>query len=252
MPKPGLWPGSTIRTEPRRTAPEDSRTGERLKRLWPPWKGGIWFSAFMEKNPEAPVFEREAAFLPVFKEIRRTFPRLRIILEHVSSAEGAAAVADDSGPTAATVTVQHLLFTVDDLLGGLLNPHLFCKPIVKTAADREAVRERVLSGDKRFFFGSDSAPHPRARKESSSPPAGVYSAPMILPALASWFEEAGALERLRPFLCDFGRDFYRVGPNSGVTVLERQPWTVPSESEGCVPLMAGKTLLWRVAETRLE
>ncbi|OQX28940.1 MAG: dihydroorotase [Spirochaeta sp. LUC14_002_19_P3] len=200
------------------------------------------------ENPDAPVLDREAAFLPIFEQIRQAHPQLKMILEHVSSAEGVHAVRTDSGPSAATVTVQHLLFTLDDLIGGLLNPHLFCKPVVKTQAHRAAIQEAVLSGHPRFFFGSDSAPHDKKHKHSDTCPAGAYTAPMILPALASFFHQEDALNRLKPFLCDLGREFYGLPPNRGTVLLEKKPWTVPAESEGCVPLMAGETLPWRIAE----
>ena len=201
------------------------------------------------EDPSAPVLDREEAFLPVFREIRRAFPGLKIVLEHVSSAAAVRMVAESDGPTAATVTVQHLLFTLDDLIGRLLNPHLFCKPVVKFERDRRAIREAVLAGNSRFFFGSDSAPHLREHKESDRCPAGVYTAPMALPALVSWFEEAGAMERIKPFFCEFGRRFYNVPANPGTVVLERSSWTVPSVSEGCVPLMAGEELQWKIRDT---
>ncbi len=196
------------------------------------------------EDPSAPVLDREEAFLPEFREIRHAFPRLKMVLEHVSSEAAVRTVGDARGPTAATVTLQHLLFSLEELLGGHLNPHLFCKPVVKFAKDRRAIQERVLDGDERFFFGSDSAPHIMAKKESGSVPAGTYSAPVILPALAGWFEEQNAIKRLEPFLCDFGRHFYGVEANSGLVVLERRPWRVPSVSQGCVPLMAGEELAW--------
>ena len=200
------------------------------------------------EDPEAPVMEREERFLSAFAEIRAAFPRLRMILEHVSSAAGVRAVREDAGPTAATVTVQHLCYTLDDLLGGMLDPHLFCKPVVKFGSDRAAIQDRVLAGDERFFFGSDSAPHPRVRKESPGAPAGSYAAPMALQAVVSWLDGRDALERAEPFLCAFGRTFYRREPNPGTVTLERRPWTVPEESEGCVPLMAGRQLPWRLAD----
>lgn len=200
------------------------------------------------EDPSAPVLSREEAFLPAFREIRREFPRLKMILEHVSSAVGVRAVAESDGPTAATITVQHLLYTLDDLLGGLLNPHLFCKPVVKFSEDRQAIRDRILAGDSRFFFGSDSAPHLQKQKESDCCPAGAYTAPMALPALVSWFEKENAMDRIEPFLCDYGRQFYDVPPNPGTVTLEKHSWTVPSVSEGCVPLMAGETLPWKVLD----
>ncbi len=127
-------------------------------------------------------------------------------------------------------------------------PHLFCKPVVKFDEDRRAIRDRVLAGDSRFFFGSDSAPHLRESKESDCCPAGAYTAPMALPALVTWFEEENALDRVEPFFCEFGRKFYNVPGNAGRIELERKPWTVPAVSQGCVPLMAGEILPWRLVE----
>ena len=198
------------------------------------------------EDPDAPVLDRERAYLSVFREIRRSFPKLKMILEHVSSADGVRLVMEDNGPTAATVTPQHLMFTLDDLLGGLLKPHLFCKPILKLQADRMAIEEVVLSGHKRFFFGSDSAPHTQEKKHSDCCPAGVYSAPVLLPLLTTYFEKAGKLDAMKPFLCDFGRAFYGVGPNKGTVTLRKIPWTVPELSDACVPLMAGQVLDWQI------
>ena len=202
------------------------------------------------EDPAASVLDREEAFLPAFMEIRLAFPRLKMILEHVSSAAGVKAVLDasDIGPTAATITVQHMYYTLDDLLGGMLNPHLFCKPVVKFDSDRTAITERILADDKRFFFGSDSAPHLKGAKESDCCPAGAYTAPLALQAVVQWFDERDALEMTEPFLCRFGREFYGVDANTGTVTLERKPWTVPNEAEGCVPLMAGIELEWSIVE----
>ncbi len=200
------------------------------------------------EDPMASVLDREKEFLPTFKKIRRAFPSLRMVLEHVSTAEAVQMIQGDPGPSAATVTIQHLMFTLDDLLGNLLNPHLFCKPVVKSHVHRQAIEKVVFEGNPKFFFGSDSAPHEKERKHSGTCPAGAYTAPIILPALADFFEKSGQLERLKPFLCDFGREFYDVPENRGEVTLEKREWVVPMESEGCVPLMAGETLQWRIAE----
>lgn len=200
------------------------------------------------EDPDAPVLEREEAFLPIFKQIRQSYPNLKMVLEHVSSAAGVRMILEDDGPSVASITVQHLLFTLDDLIGALLNPHLFCKPVVKARQDREAIEEVVLQGNPKFFFGSDSAPHAKEGKLSGQCPAGAYTAPMILPALAGFFDKKNRLNLLEPFLCDFGRNFYGLPANTGRVVLERKKWTVPRESEGSIPLMAGQTLDWSVSE----
>jgi dihydroorotase len=196
------------------------------------------------EDPEAPSLGRETAFLPQIEKIMARWPRMRIVLEHLSTAEAAAFVASGPPPLAATLTAHHLLYTIDDMLGGGLNPHLFCKPILKSAADRSALRAAAFSGSPKFFFGSDSAPHPRSRKESASAPGGVYSAPTAVPALAGLFEAEGALAALPAFLSSYGAAFYRLDPPTGNIGLARRDWIVPGEIDGIVPLCAGEKLSW--------
>lgn len=200
------------------------------------------------EDPEAPALEREAAFLPVAEGILAAYPRLRLILEHLSSKEGLAFVQEGPERLAGTLTAHHLLLSLDDLLGEGLEAHLFCKPVLKPRSHRDALRAAAFSGQPRLFFGSDSAPHPRAKKESGRAPAGIYSAPTGLPALAGLFAQAGALERLEPFLCARGADFYRLPRPSGRLTLIEEAWTVPAEIDGCVPLLAGQTLAWKIQE----
>lgn len=203
------------------------------------------------EDADLPVLEREAAFLDTVETILAHYPRLRVVLEHLSSKEAARFVLAGPERLAATVTAHHLLFTIDDMLGASMNPHLFCKPLLKTAADRDALREAVFSGDPRFFFGSDSAPHPREAKESGAAPGGVYSSPTAIPALAGLFEEEGCLEALAGFVSGNGADFYRLPLCGGTLRLAREDWIVPSEIDGVVPMCAGAALRWRnCAEAR--
>jgi dihydroorotase len=197
--------------------------------------------------PDAPAFEREARFLDTVASIMDRWPRLRIVLEHLSSAAAADFVAAGPQRLAGTITAHHLLCTADDFLGGGLNPHLFCKPIIKFAADRDALRKAAFSGSPKFFFGSDTAPHPRAVKESGSAPGGIYSAPTAIPALAGLFERSGALPAFENFVAGFGAGFYSLEPPRGTLRLRREPWRVPDEIDGAVPLCAGTILDWRLA-----
>jgi len=199
------------------------------------------------EEPGAEALERERAFLPRLAELAESFPSLRIVLEHVSSAPGIEAVRALPDRVAATVTVHHLLYTLDDLLGGGLDPHLFCKPVVKSASDREAIQRVVLEGNRRFFFGSDSAPHLRKAKEGSRAAAGVYSMPVSLPLLAAFFDERDSLGLLEPFVSRFGAEFYGLPLNEGSLRLQREAWRVPEVVHGVVPLAAGRELSWRVA-----
>jgi len=203
----------------------------------------------------APVMEREAAFLPRVEGILARHPRLRVVLEHISTRESlsfldwAERAPGRSGRLAATITAHHLLFSIDDLMGSALDPHLYCKPVLKTRADRDALRDAVFSGRPRIFFGSDSAPHPRSAKEGRRAAAGIYSSPSALPALAALFEEAGRLGAgaLTPFVAAEGAAFYGLPPPRGSLELVRKEWTVPEELDGVVPMLAGATLPWRLA-----
>ena len=197
--------------------------------------------------PEAPSLERETVFLATIEKIMKRWPGLRIVLEHLSTRAAVDFVASGPDRLGATITAHHLLFTIDDMLGGSLNPHLFCKPIIKSAADRAALRKAAFSASQRFFFGSDSAPHPRAAKESPSAPGGVYSAPTAIPALAGLFEAEGALEALESFVAGNGARFYHLAPPSSSLRLLRQTWKVPGEMDGVVPMCAGADLAWRLA-----
>ena len=206
------------------------------------------------EDPEAPVFEREAAFLPVLERLMARHPRMRVVFEHVSSAEGMRFVLGGPDRLGATVTAVHLLYTQEDMLGEGMNPHLYCKPIVKTLADRAALREAVLGGARgagRVFFGSDSAPHPRPAKECARAASGVYSAPTALCALLALFDREGApAETFAAFTAVRGADFYGLPrPDTARAALTfiREPWTVPAEIDGCVPMCAGETLPWRIA-----
>ena len=200
------------------------------------------------ENPEAPVFERERAFLPQVEWLLARHPHLRIVLEHLSDAESVRFVEQGPDNLAATITAHHLLFTVDDMIGDSMNPHLYCRPVLKFARDREALRSAVLSGSKKFFFGSDSAPHPREKKECTAAASGVYSAPAALPALVELFDSLGSLDALIPFMAEHGAAFYGLAAPSRTITLERAPWQVPRLIDGVVPMCAGKTLTWRIAD----
>lgn len=225
----------------------------------------------LEVHAEAPgafSLDREAAFLPTIEHIVARYPDLRIVIEHVSSADTVELLADLPETVAATVTVHHLLLTLDDVIGAELRPHHFCKPIAKRRADRDAIREAVLSGNPRFFFGSDSAPHPRTAKESASGAAGVYTAPVAVPLLVELFLDAGVAlteaeaaggqaavggqavgggqagggPSLEAFLSRYGAAFYGLPLNEGTITLSEREWVVPDECDGVVPFHAGARL----------
>jgi dihydroorotase len=190
--------------------------------------------------------DRERAFLNTLGALAHRFPRLRIVLEHITTKEAVKTVRALPINVAATVTVHHLVLTLDDVVGGSLQPHNFCKPIAKSHEDREVLREAVISGNPKFFSGTDSAPHPKEKKECASGCAGVYTAPVAMPILAQVFEEEGALDKLANFTSKFGADFYKVPAPLGTLVLEKgEPYEIPQAYYGVVPLWAGREIQWK-------
>jgi dihydroorotase len=128
-----------------------------------------------------------------------------------------------------------------------MDAHLYCKPVLKTSRDRDALLDAVFRGEPRLFFGSDSAPHPRKAKETGRAASGIYSSPCAIAALVGLFDSEGRLGALEPFLASRGAAFYGLPPPKGVLELERHEWTVPEETDGCVPMFAGRRLAWRTS-----
>lgn len=197
------------------------------------------------EKPGAPVLERERAFLPELITIANRFPRLKIVFEHISTAEAIQTVAGLPATVAATVTAHHLLYTMDDLLGNGLNPHLYCKPLVQRYEDREAIQKVVRQGSPQFFFGSDSAPHPVRSKEGRLSSAGAYSSPVAMPLLISFFDQAHCLEKVENFTSYFGAEFYGIPINKTRQRWVKESWTVPNRIDGVVPLCSGQEIFWR-------
>ena len=195
------------------------------------------------------VLDREAEFLQIYARWASRFPRLTIVMEHITTA-AALRLLDQYANLAATVTLHHLLLTLDDLAGGLLSPHLFCKPIVKRPEDRAALLEAALRAHPRLMFGSDSAPHPVERKEAANCAAGIFSAPVILPLLAELFAQHDALAQLQAFVSDNARAIYGLTPPAKTVTLARRPWQVPARYGEVVPFYAGQTLEWQVVEVQ--
>ncbi len=192
------------------------------------------------------VLDREKDFLPIYEKIAKTFPKLKIVMEHITTKE-AVELLKKYENLYATVTLHHLKITLNDVIGGYLKPHLFCKPIAKTEKDKEALTKLVCSGFERVFFGSDSAPHLKNKKESSSGAAGIFSAPILLNGLAEIFEQNDSLEKFEKFVCKNALKVYNLKniPSKKV-VLTKEETLIPQEYEGIVPLFAGKTLSWSI------
>ena len=205
---------------------------------------GLVLSVHAE-DPRSPALEREAAFLPVVDRMVAHHRGLRIVVEHLSTAAAVDAVKLWPERVSATISAHHLAFTIDDMMGDRLDPSYFCRPVLKGARDREALVQAATAGSPRFFFGSDSAPHPPAAKAAGS--AGCYSSPVAMSLLAAVFEAAGRLDRLEAFVSENGARFYGLPYNTGKLGLSRSPWTVPSELDGVTPLAAGRLLAWTAA-----
>ncbi|HSX79085.1 MAG TPA: dihydroorotase [Candidatus Saccharimonadia bacterium] len=191
------------------------------------------------------VLDREREFLAVYDCLATRFPRLTIIMEHITTRE-AVAFLDRYPNVYATVTLHHLLYTLDDIAGGLLQPHLFCKPLAKRPEDRDALLAAALSAHPKLMFGSDSAPHPQSAKECSGCAAGVFTAPIALPRLVELFEQHHALDRLQAFVSDNAQRIYNIQPPARVVELEKTSWIVPERYGPVIPMHAGETLAWQV------
>jgi dihydroorotase len=199
-------------------------------------------------DPDVDVFDREAVFIDrVLSRLVDDFPDLKIVFEHITTAQAADFVRDAPATVAATITPQHLHINRNALFSGGLRPHAYCLPVAKREAHRLAVRQAAVSGSAKFFLGSDSAPHARSAKEAACGCAGIFNAPYALESYAAVFEEEGALDRFEGFASVHGAQFYGLPLNEGTVTLERGGQIVPDEVDGLVPFHAGESLKWRFA-----
>ncbi len=204
-------------------------------------------------RPEVDIFDREAVFIDeVLDPIRRRTPGLRVVMEHVTTAEAAAYAADGGGDLGATITVQHLMLDRNDMLAGGIRPHFYCLPVLKRGTHRPALVNAATSGNPAFFLGTDSAPHATEAKESACGCAGCFTAPVALACLAEVFDEAGALDRLEGFVSNHGASFYRLPRNDArITLRKGAPAEFPGQVQtGAGPVTVfdpGKPVHWRVA-----
>ncbi len=197
------------------------------------------------------VMDREKEFLASYEYLAKKFPKLQITMEHITTADAVDLMGRYEN-LRATVTLQHLIITLDDVAGGLLNPHLFCKPIAKRPEDREALLQAALAANPSLMFGSDSAPHPLSKKECCGCAAGVFTAPLALPRLAQLFDDHGKLDNLQNFISGNAQRLYGLTPLEKKVTLKKTPSQVPAAYEGfgqhVVPMHAGEELPWSVTE----
>lgn len=192
------------------------------------------------------VMDREAQFMSVYEKLALAFPDLKIIMEHITTA-AAVEMLDKYPNLYATITVHHLMITLDDVAGGMLRPHLFCKPIAKRPEDRDALLKIALAAHPKVMFGSDSAPHPKSAKESCGCGAGVFTAPIALQLLCEIFEAHDALDNLQAFVSDNAQRIYGICPDFKEVVLSKEAFVVPELYGEVVPMRAGETLSWTIS-----
>jgi dihydroorotase len=202
-------------------------------------------------DPAIDVFDREQAFIEeTLSPMLERFPRLKVVLEHITTREAAQFVEVTGANVAATITAHHLLLNRNALFLGGIRPHHYCLPVLKRETHREALVEAATSGNPKFFLGTDSAPHARGLKEAACGCAGIYTAHAAIELYAAAFEEAGALDKLEGFASVFGAQFYGLPLNEGRITLAREEWRVPERlrfgTDDLVPLRAGETLPWKL------
>lgn len=202
-------------------------------------------------DTEVDIFDREQRFIEqTLSALVQRFPTLKIVMEHITTADAVDFVTQAPANVAATVTPQHLLFNRNDMLVGGIRPHFYCLPILKRNRHQIALREAVTGGSSKFFLGTDSAPHLQHTKETSCGCAGCYTAPAALELYASVFEEMQALNKLEGFASFHGPDFYGLPRNPDQITLIQKEWQVPASIEvgahRLIPLMAGETLRWQI------
>jgi dihydroorotase len=203
-------------------------------------------------DPAVDIFDREAVFLETqLKPLRRDFPELKIVVEHMTTKEAVQYVRDSDRFTAGTITAHHLLYNRNAIFTGGIRPHYYCLPVLKREVHRQALVEAATSGSPKFFLGTDSAPHPAVLKEHALGCAGCYTALSALELYAEAFDSVGAIDKLEGFASFFGADFYGLPRNQDQLTLKQEAWqlpdSVPFGEAQLKPLRGGETLAWRVA-----
>jgi dihydroorotase len=202
-----------------------------------------------ETDPGVDVFDREAVFIErVLAPLLRRLPRLKVVLEHITTRQAAEFVTAAPGNVGATITVHHLLYNRNAMFQGGIRPHYYCLPVLKRETHREALVAAATGGNPKFFLGTDSAPHVTSAKESACGCAGIYTAHAAIELYAEVFETAGALDRLESFSSHFGPDFYGLPRNTDTITLVKETHSVPARHDGGItPLRANEQLSWRLA-----
>lgn len=215
-------------------------------------KAGMHFLLHGEVTDSAiDIFDREKVFLDrTFSQVVKNFPSLKMVLEHITTADAAEFVSAAPMNVAATITAHHLLYNRNHMLAGGIRPHYYCLPILKRSTHQQALVKAATSGNPKFFLGTDSAPHAKDKKEAACGCAGSYTAYAAIELYAEAFEDANALDKLEGFASHYGADFYGLPRNTGTITLVKKAWQVPDTlslgDQPLVPLRAGETLRWQL------
>lgn len=201
--------------------------------------------------PHVDIFDREKVFIDqVLQPLTQRIPDLKVVLEHITTKDAVDFVLSAGNNVAATITPHHLLYNRNAMLAGGIRPHYYCLPIIKRETHRQALVDAAISGNPKFFLGTDSAPHAQSAKESACGCAGIYSSHAAIELYAEVFEQAIALDKLQGFASYFGADYYGLPRNTDTITLQKQDWTVPASmafgKERLVPLRAGETVGWKL------
>lgn len=203
-------------------------------------------------DPDIDVFDREKAFIDqVLMPLMNRFPKLKIVFEHITTADAVEFVMNTGLNIGATITPQHLLLNRNAMFKGGMRPHSYCLPVLKREQHRQALLHAATSGHRKFFLGTDSAPHEKYKKESSCGCAGIFSAHAAIEMYATAFEQQDALDKLEAFASLNGPDFYGLSRNTDTVTLERTAWQIPdsyplTDGDKLVPMMAGETINWKL------
>ncbi|RQO34285.1 dihydroorotase [Herminiimonas sp. KBW02] len=201
-------------------------------------------------DPAIDIFDREAVFIDrVMKPLRRDMPELKVVFEHITTKDAAQYVAEADAHVGATITAHHLLYNRNELFKGGIRPHYYCLPVLKRELHRQALVAAAISGSKKFFLGTDSAPHAKGLKEHACGCAGCYTALHAMELYTQAFDQADALDKLEQFASFNGPDFYNLPRNTGTITLQREEWQIPAEvplgNTTLVPLNGGETIGWK-------
>tara|TARA_B100000767_G_scaffold170593_2_gene159640 strand:+ start:870 stop:1916 length:1047 start_codon:yes stop_codon:yes gene_type:complete len=202
-------------------------------------------------HSDVDIFDREALFIEtILRQVVNDFPDLRIVFEHITTEQAVDFVNASADNIVATITAHHLLYNRNDMLAGGIRPHYYCLPILKRQRHQQALLEAATSGNKKFFIGTDSAPHTQQNKESDCGCAGAYTAYAAIELYAEAFDSMNALDKLEGFASFYGADFYRLPRNTGTITLEKCIWQAPTHlsmaDDRLIPLRAGQDILWRL------